>query len=729
MPFFGENIETKDYSEFIYEFNRDKPEANVIYLPNQYPLLHTAICKNSIQGCRAVIDYYRERYDVPNRGRNFTFPQAINLKENTEGYTALHIACQQGNLDLVRLLMEDAKAADYIVDNKVNLLLHYAVSHLHKYIVNYLLTKRLLNDLFNFLSLGSIEPVGDNNGIIDTAVNTENAEGDTPLLLALKLNITDEDRAANRDEIIESLLNKYNDFQIKEDYQLRQLANDSYLMLAINKNIKPSIINTIAKRKFSDIDKTNADGMSALHLAVLSGNKEYVQILLENNANTALKNKDGFTALHVAVMQEKVNPEIMELLLDYAAANSHLNVGDPNNNSVLHLSAKLCDPSITTLIIDYGADVNLENGVKQTPSMLALKSFMDLPMSDSQEEFDHLLEDKRKIMKMADNQFRNYLCLRDYVDRNSNISKKLEEELNQFFTPKNKSSDQRSISAIQENLDNTNLSADNQSTRPNLKIPIETISATSSPTSSSRPLIQSVRQNIILGSRNKKIGFFTKLNNYRVSLWRQFKATKIGRYIRRHPYVSLGIATLAFTGFVALCVFAPPIAAHIPILLGISKVLIDMKILSATANILKPIAETASMVLPAAIFVVGISAEKLLSSCYRKVKNYFWPTKFKYEIQVSQADISSFNDLNNDAAKSSHLTETVISNNDFKKQQYSTTFSFADDIVSLFNCCSARKKEVSKGEYKAVSVKGNEREKAEVISVQPNNNSYAQPVI
>lgn len=731
MPFFGETTDTKDYSEFIAEFDRNKPDADLIDHPNIYPLLHTAVCKNSKQGCLAVIDYFREHYDISNRNRKFRFHEAINYKEESNNYTALHIACQVGNLNLIRLLMENGKAIDSVVDKNLNIPLHYAVVHLHVDVVNYLLTKRLLTELLNLISFGPTEPIGNDIVITEAAVNTENGNGDTPLLLALKLNITDEKSAANRDEIVEALLNKYNELQIKEDYQLPQLRDDSYLMLAIKNNLKSSIINTVVKRKFSDSDKINADGMSALHLAVLSGNSEYVQILLENNASTALKNKEGFTALHLAVMQDKVNPEIIELLLDYSAANGHLDIGDADNqNNVLHMAAKLCDPTITALIIDYGANVNLENNLHQTPSMIALKSFMTMPLNDFSENSGELSEDERKILKMADNQFRNYLYLCDYVDKNSDISKSLADELNQFFTPKNNTSHQQTEKAIQENIAQSSLTTHDKNIKTNMQLRIESISATSSPASSSRPLVQSAKQQIIHDNHKIKIGILTRLNNYRISLWRQFKATKMGRFIRRHPYISLAILTLGVTGFVALCVFAPPVAAHIPILLGISKALTAMKILSATANILKPIAETVSMTLPAAVLTLGIACQLLTTFCYKKVKNYFWPSKSKYVIEVSQADISSFNEMK-DAEKSAQLDKKNITAKDFNKQQKSSaTFSFADDLISLFNCCGARKKADIRGEYQAVSVKGKERdEKVPTAVAELKYNSYSQPVM
>ncbi len=717
MPIFRDDAAEKAYSQFMHDLLLQKLNADSIDPPNQYPLLHTAIVTHSLQGCRAVIDYYRERYTGTNSNQDFTFQQAINFKEKKFGYTALHLACQEGNLDFVRILMEEGKAVDYRVDEANNLPLHYAVLNGHKEIVHYLLTKRLLNELLNFLSFnGEYQTVNNSIESGEAAVNTENNDGDTPLMLALGLKVHDEQSANNREEIVNALIGKYYGNTIIEDQDLGKLKRDSYLLMAMRNGLNFSILDKIIKTKLSDINKKNEDGLSALHLAVIDGNLALIQLLLENQADTALKNDQGMTALHLAVAQQNANAEIVEMLLDYTAANGHLDVGDNNNNRALHIAAKQCDPAITALIVDYGANVNLTNNSGETPLMAAVRAFKAMPLIDC-DDVESLTEDQKIILKNGDNQFRSYLYLCDYADMSNDVNKSAAEELVLFIIPKKKLTDHPQEKESQENNGRSTAHQITPIKTADLRLPIEDISAASSPASSTRPLNQNTHRKIMRNHQEKTTGFFERLNNYRISLWRKFKSTKMGRFVRRHPYISAGIFTLAVTGFVALCVFAPPVAAHIPILIGVSKALVSMKIISATANILKPIAETVAMNLPVAALALFIAGDTLIRSAYKKITNYFWPPRNKYIIEIGTSELSSNVGLDKDSAPSVKLNRKEMTGHDFKKQQKNSAgFSFVDDYLSIFNCCGNRKAEVKANQHKVVSIKGKEPDRESIES-------------
>ncbi|NWX06686.1 ANKR7 protein, partial [Caloenas nicobarica] len=62
----------------------------------------------------------------------------------------------------------------------------------------------------------------------------------------------------------------------------------------------------------ADPNLADADGNTALHLAVLSPNMTVAWLLLEYNANIDAQNKEGFTPLNLAVSNH--HEELVELL-------------------------------------------------------------------------------------------------------------------------------------------------------------------------------------------------------------------------------------------------------------------------------------------------------------------------------------------------------------------------------------------------------------------------------
>ncbi|NXH39252.1 ANR26 protein, partial [Dicaeum eximium] len=67
----------------------------------------------------------------------------------------------------------------------------------------------------------------------------------------------------------------------------------------------------------ADPNLADADGNTALHLAVLSGNTTVAGLLLEHNASSDAQNQEGYTPLNLAVSTQ--HEEMLERLLKKAA--------------------------------------------------------------------------------------------------------------------------------------------------------------------------------------------------------------------------------------------------------------------------------------------------------------------------------------------------------------------------------------------------------------------------
>ncbi|AID46772.1 ankyrin repeat protein [Penguinpox virus] len=105
-----------------------------------------------------------------------------------------------------------------------------------------------------------------------------------------------------------------------------------------------------------DYYEEDLTGYSVLHLAVDTGNKEIVSILLYagadvNNTRCYLRN----TPLHLAIQQK--NTDIAKMLLDYGADQNIIN---ENHNTPIHIAVTCNDQKMINILLQYSP--NLEIG-------------------------------------------------------------------------------------------------------------------------------------------------------------------------------------------------------------------------------------------------------------------------------------------------------------------------------------------------------------------------------
>jgi|GEM_PF-2427493 len=114
------------------------------------------------------------------------------------------------------------------------------------------------------------------------------------------------------------------------------------------------------------------DGATPLTLAVQSGNRELVALLIENSAKVSARGVGGATPLHIAAWTGQV--EIMRLLLDHGA---WVNAPDyANENTPLHLAVAMGQIESANLLLSRGARsaINRKNQSNQTPLLLCANS-------------------------------------------------------------------------------------------------------------------------------------------------------------------------------------------------------------------------------------------------------------------------------------------------------------------------------------------------------------------
>ncbi|MCD6046831.1 MAG: ankyrin-like [Gammaproteobacteria bacterium] len=91
----------------------------------------------------------------------------------------------------------------------------------------------------------------------------------------------------------------------------------------------------------AEVNALTALGESPLHLAGRSGNAEYIEFLLQQNADYLLKDADGRTALHLAILTG--HEHCAGLLLNEMRCNLH-RVIDENKKTLLHFSVEASNP-------------------------------------------------------------------------------------------------------------------------------------------------------------------------------------------------------------------------------------------------------------------------------------------------------------------------------------------------------------------------------------------------
>lgn len=148
-----------------------------------------------------------------------------------------------------------------------------------------------------------------------------------------------------------------------------------------------------------DVNSDDGDGMTALFYAVELGHDDIAEQLLEHNARVNKKNNAGYTPLHFAVLTG--HSEMIDVLINYGA-----NLDTPNNNGLtpLHTAVKEEDYETIEVLVNRDVATNCHDASGLTPLHIAA-------ISGNQEIIDCLIENGADLCAKDDmgNTFSNYL--------------------------------------------------------------------------------------------------------------------------------------------------------------------------------------------------------------------------------------------------------------------------------------------------------------------------------
>ncbi|KAK8928782.1 Ankyrin repeat-containing protein [Platanthera zijinensis] len=208
---------------------------------------------------------------------------AINaaIKANN-GYDALHIASRQGDVDVVKALLEELPGLCLTVDLANTTALHTAAIQGHTGVVNLLLETD-----------SSLALIAKSNG--KTALHSASRSG--------------------HEEVVKAILSKEPGMSVRNDNK-----GQTPLHMAA-KGTSPKIVDELLKYEPALVNLEDMKGNTALHIASRKGRFQIVNQLLQyKNIDTKIINKSGETALDTA--ENTGNSDISSILINHGVQSA-----------------------------------------------------------------------------------------------------------------------------------------------------------------------------------------------------------------------------------------------------------------------------------------------------------------------------------------------------------------------------------------------------------------------
>ncbi|MFH1831407.1 MAG: ankyrin repeat domain-containing protein [bacterium] len=280
----------------------------------------------------------------------FVNEKKMDVNEKNQGkYTPLHLAAENGYLDIVKFLIEKGASINE-KDNSGNTPLHKAVAR--------------ITDTGKDKGPASLDVV---KYLVDKGadINAKDNSGDTPLHLAAK----------NGDlDVVKFLIEKSATIEAENN------KKRTPLFLAVKAN-KSEIVNFLTENG-ANVYAPDEDGLTPF-LVALNQNKLPTIKLLVNKNNINKDIKDGYTPLHVAAFQ---GIDVVKYLVGNGAG---INAKDNIDRTPLHCAAGYGTLDVVKYLVEKSADIDAKTKEDKTPLDYAKDE-------NNNENLNYLVEEKKR---------------------------------------------------------------------------------------------------------------------------------------------------------------------------------------------------------------------------------------------------------------------------------------------------------------------------------------------
>lgn len=289
--------------------------------------------------------------------------------------TPLHYACYSGNVKAAELLLQSGAILDSKNTNGMTPL-HLAVQEGHVELVHLFLLHERLVDVRRRLRRDSYPPLDDavNEGIVNLLDNHER----TPLHLAAGL---------GRLDMVERILHKHDAILTKMDRWRRtplHVATEAGHL---------EIVRLLLNQNATVLNQVDKSGFTPLHTACERGRMDLILLFLDSGAKVDSADVKGSTPLHIASRLR--NLDVVNLLLAYQAP---VDKTDFHGRTPLHICAESCHLEILNALLRHSNRVDLPDLNGWTPVALAcvkgdvnvVKFFIEMHMAGDRASILHI---------------------------------------------------------------------------------------------------------------------------------------------------------------------------------------------------------------------------------------------------------------------------------------------------------------------------------------------------
>jgi len=282
-------------------------------------------------------------------------------KDRTALHHAMKATCTQATRSVVELLLKFGASID-CEDSNMSTALHHACDLRHFEMVETLLKMGARFDIKN----------SDGKLALSHCCKRQLLDLNEPIMRALgMLNQTLDKKMwkafdETNYEALKFILEDYADgfYKLYEGETLLSKAmiagNDTMMNFLLENGAPPGL--------------PNDRGLAPLHLAARSGNLDHLKALEARDPDFNQKgSKFGYTPLHCAVKPGEDNDRVVEYLLNFGASP---NDQDCHLYTPLHYAVLAKKSSTITLLLEYGADIDIRDENDETPMNLAEKASM-----------------------------------------------------------------------------------------------------------------------------------------------------------------------------------------------------------------------------------------------------------------------------------------------------------------------------------------------------------------